>query len=200
MDSVAKAPITMCLSKATLAAGTTTTISTTGTTTFIIESFFYTKTAITNGATPTTDWVTGNAFIPIPVPGTTTGLGPSIPSAPTGGGYACAFTVGFDHSGNVKAIQGPIVALDTNGNFISAAPTLNPALGPAGPNPGSIAGGVSSDNDFCPIGFVVTKLGSAAVATWTFGTNNFSSVTGVTWSFNDISSLPDGGLANLTYA
>lgn len=200
MDVVAKAPITLCLTKATLAAGTTTTISTTGTTTFLIESFFYTKTAITNGATPTTDWVTGNAFIPIPIPGTTTGLGAGIPSAPTAGGYACAFTVGFDHSGNVKAIQGPIVALDTNGNFISAAPTLNPALGPAGPNPGTIAGGVQADNDFCPIGFVVTKLGSAAAATWTFGTNNFSSVTGVTWSFNDIASLPEGGLSNLTYA
>ena len=200
MDAVAKAPITMCLSKATLAAGSTTTISTTGTTTYIIESFFYTKTAITNGATPTTDWVTGNAFIPIPIPGTTTGLPGGVPTAPTAGGYACAYTIGFDHSGNVKAIQGPIVALDTNGNFISAAPTLNPALGPAGPNPGAIAGGVSADNDFCPIGFVVTKLGSAAAATWTFGTNNFSSVTGYTWSFNDVSTLPDGSLSSLTYA
>lgn len=198
MDVVTKAPITMCMSKATLAAGTTTTISTTGTTTFLIESFFYTKTAITNGATPTTDWVTGAAFIPIPIPLTSTGLGPSIPGPCAA--YACAYTIGFDHSGNVKAIQGPIVGIDANGNFISAAPTLNPALGPAGPNPGSIAGGVSANNDFCPIGFVVTKLGSAAVATWTFGTNNFSSVTGVTWSFNDICSLPDGGLAALTYA
>ncbi len=198
MDAVAKAPITMCLSKATLAAGTTSTISTTGTTTFIIESYFYTKSALSSVASPTTDWVTGNAFIPIPIPLTNTGLPPGVPGACAG--YACAYTVGFDHSGNLKAIQGPIVGIDANGNFISAAPSLNPALGPAGPNPGSIAGGVSANNDFCPIGFVVTKLGSAAVATWTFGTNNFSSVTGVTWSFNDISSLPGNSLSNLTYA
>lgn len=198
MDTVAKAPVTMCLSKATLAAGTTSTLSTTGTTTYLIESFFYTKGALSSVATPTTDWVTGNAFVPIPIPLTSTGLPPGVPGACAG--YACAYTIGFDHSGNLKAIQGPIVGLDANGNFISGGPTLSPALGPAGPNPGSIAGGVSPNSDFCPIGFVVTKLGSTAVATWTFGTSNFSSVTGVTWSFNDISSLPDGGLANLTYA
>lgn len=198
MDIAAKAPITMCLSKASLAAGTTTTISTTGTTTYLIESYFYTKTAITNGATPITDWVTGNAFVPIPIPLTSTGLPPGVPGACAG--YACAYAIGFDHSGNIKAIQGPIVGLDANGSFISAAPSLNPAMGPAGPNPGTIAGGVSANNDFCPIGFVAVKLGSAAVATWTFGTNNLSSVTGVTYSFNDISTLPDGGLSNLTYS
>lgn len=198
MDVVAKAPISMCLSKATLAAGTTTTISTTGTITYLIESFFYTKTAITNGATPTTDYVTGNAFVPIPIPLTSTGLPPSVPGACAG--YACAYTVGLDHSGNIKVIQGPIVGLDANGNFISAAPSLSPSLGPAGPNPGTIAGGVSADNDFCPIGLIAVKLGASAVATWTFGTNNLSSVTGVTYSFNDCASIPDGGLANLTYA
>ncbi len=197
-DAVAKAPITMCLSKATVAAGTTSTISTTGTTTFIIESFFYTKAALSSVASPTTDWVTGNAFIPIPIPLTTTGLPPGVPGGCAG--YACAYTLGFDTGGNLRAIQGPIVGLDANGNFISSAPSLNPAMGPAGPNPGSNAGGVSQNNNFCPIGFVVTKLGASAVATWTFGSNNFSSVTGVTWSFGDIASLPDGGLSNLTYA
>lgn len=198
MDTVAKAPVTLCLSKATLAAGTTSTVSTTGTTIFAIESFFYSKTAITNGATPTTDWVTGNAFVPIPIPLTSTGLPPGVPGACAG--YACAFAVGFDHSGNIKVIQGPIVGLDANGNFISAAPTLNPALGPAGPNPGAIAGGVQADNDFCPIGFIAVKLGSTAVATWTFGSNNWAGVTGVTTSFNDIIALPEGGLSALTYS
>lgn len=197
MDSLAKAPLTLCLSKATLAAGTTSTLSTTGTTTYLIESLFYSKGAITNGATPTTDWVTGNAFIPIPIPLTSTGLPGGIPASAAG--YACAFTVGLDHSGNLKAIQGPIVGIDVNGNF-TAAPSLSPSLGPAGPNPGTIAGGVPADNDFCPIGYVVTKLGSAAVATWTFGTNNFSSVTGVTWSFGDIATLTGRPLSGLTYA
>ena len=198
MDTVAKAPVTMCLSKATLAAGSTTTISTTGTTTYIIDSFFYTKGALTNQATPTTDWSTGNAFIPIPVPLTSTGLPGSIPAACAG--YACAYAVGFDHGGNVKVIQGPIVGLDANGNFISSAPSLPPSLGPAGPNPGTIAGGVPANNDFCPIGFIAVKLGSAAVAPWTFGTNNLSSVTGVTYSFNDVSTLPGNSLSSLTYA
>ena len=198
MDIAAKAPVTMCLSKATLAAGTTTTISTTGTTTYLIESLFYSKTAITNGATPTTDWVTGNAFIPIPIPLTSTGLPGSIPAACAG--YACAYAVGFDHSGNIKVTQGPIVGLDANGSFISAAPSLSASFGPAGPNPGTIAGGVPADNDFCPIGFIAVKLGSSAVATWTFGTNNLSSVTGVTYSFNDCASLTSRPLANLTYA
>lgn len=198
MDTVAKAPVTMALVKAGLAAGTTTTISTTATVQFLIESLFYSKTAITNGATPTTDWSTGNAFIPIPIPLTSTGLPFGVPGACAG--YACAYAVGFDHSGNVKVIQGQIVGLDANGNFISAAPSLNPSLGPAGPNPGTIAGGVTADNDFCPIGFIAVKLGSTAVATWTFGTNNLSSVTGVTFSFNDCATLPGRPLANLTYA
>jgi hypothetical protein len=41
--------------KVALAAGTTTTISTTGTTTYGINGKAYSKAAITNGATPTTD-------------------------------------------------------------------------------------------------------------------------------------------------
>ena len=196
MDTVAIGSLTMCLTKATLAAGTTTTVSTTGTTTYIIESIFYTKTALSNQATPTTDWSTGNAFIPIPIPLTTTGLPGGVPSA---AGYACAYAIGFDNTGAVRAIQGPIVGLDSNGNFIQAAPSLNPSLGPNGPNPGTIAGGVAADNNFCPIGFVAVKLGSTAVATWTFGTNNWSGVTGVTVSFNDIATLPNGGLYSLTY-
>lgn len=199
MDTVAKAPLTMCFAKAGLAAGTTTTISTTATVPYCIESVFATsKTAITNGATPTTDWSTGNPFVPIPIPLTTTGLPGSVPAACAG--YACAYAVGFDHSGNVKVIQGPIVGLDANGNFISAAPSLNPSLGPNGPNPGTIAGGVTADNDFCPIGIIAVKLGSTAVATWTFGTNNLSGVTGVTYSFLDVASLTGRPLANLTYA
>ena len=198
MDTVSKAPVTMCFSKASLAAGTTSTISTTGTTTYAIESVFYSKTAITNGATPTTDWVTGNAFVPIPIPLTATGLAAGVPGPVSG--YACAFTIGFDNAGNVKAIQGPIMGLDANGNFISGSPTLNPALGPNGPNPGSIAGGVQANNNFCPIGAIVVKLGSTAVATWTFGSNNWAGVTGVTTSFLDLVSLPEGALSNLTYA
>lgn len=102
MDVQASAPVTMCLSKVTLAAGTTTTLSTTGTTTYAIRGKAYTKTAITNGATPTTDWATGNAFIGVVA------------------NYGCVFAVGFDASGNVKVVQGTIVPLDSSGAFINA--------------------------------------------------------------------------------
>lgn len=178
MDLQSAIPVTMNFSKATLAAGTTTTISTTGTTTFAIRGKFYTKTAITNGATPTTDYATGLAFVPIPIPLSS----PNLPGVPNGAaGYGCVYTVGFDSSGNVKVIQGTIAALDGSGNFITA-----PQFGGLGP-----AGSGSTNNNFCPIGYIIVKLGSTAVATWTFGTNNLSSVTGVTYTFVDIATLPD---------
>lgn len=171
MDNQAFASGTYNLTKGSLAAGTTTTISTTGTITYAILGKLYTKTAITNGATPTTDYATGLAFKPIPIPATAPNLAL---------GYGSVFVVGFDHSGNVKVIQGGIEALDVNGNFINA-----PQFGGLGPN-----GNATTDNDFCPIGYIVVQLGSTAVATWTFGTNNLSSVTGVTYTFVDISTLP----------
>lgn len=177
MDYQAAVPATFCLSKVTLAAGTTTTISTTGTTTFCIGGKAYTKTAITNGATPTTDYATGLAFIPIPIPLSS----PNLPGVPNGAaGYGCVYTVGFDSSGNVKVIQGQIAALDGSGNFITA-----PQFGGVGP-----AGSGSTNNNFCPIGYIIVKLGSTAVATWTFGTNNLSAVTGATYIFQDLITLP----------
>lgn len=172
MDMQQAVPVTMCFSKASLAAGTTTTISTTGTTTYAIKGKFYTKTAITNGATPTTDFATGASFLPIPIPNTAPNLGL---------GYASIYTVGLDSSGNTKVVQGSIVALDVSGNFINA-PQFG-ALGGVGID--------STTTDFCPIGYIIVKLGSTAVATWTFGTNNLSGVTGVTYTFVDIATLPD---------
>ncbi len=197
MDTVAKAPLTMALASFAFAEGSNANINTTGTNAYIIEGFFYSRTALTNQALPATDYATGNAFIAMPVPGTTTGLGPSIPSAPTGGGYACALTLGFNAAGTLLAIQGPIVAIDTNGNFISASPSLSPSLGPPGPNPGTTAG-IQADNDFCPCGFIVVKSGSAAVAAFTPGTTVWST-TGYTTSLGNIASLPGRSLANLTY-
>ncbi len=198
MDTVAKAPLTFNPQSFTFAEGSASAqITTTGTNAYVIESFFYSRTALSNQAFPTTDYATGNAFIAMPVPGTTTGLPPSVPSAPTGGGYACALTLGFNAAGTLLAIQGPIVAIDTNGNFIGGAPSLSPSLGPPGPNPGTTAG-ISADNDYCPCGFIVVKSGSAAVAAFTPGTTAWST-TGYTTSLGNISSLPGRSLANLTY-
>ncbi len=101
MDRLTAAPLTMCLSKVTLAAGTTTTISNTGTTTFMIKGFMYTKAAMTNVATPTVDHSRGDAAFRGIV-----------------ANQGTVFTVGFDAAGNVKVGQGQIKALDVNGNFI----------------------------------------------------------------------------------
>lgn len=179
MDQLAATPITMCLSKVTLAAGTTSTISTTGTTVFAIRGKAYSKTAITNGATPTTDWATGNAFIPIPVPLST----PNIPSVPNGAaGYSGIFMVGFDHSGNIKVIQGSIVANDGNTTTPVLAQAMN--FGATGPSPGTTQ--PANYNDFCPIGYIIVSLDSAATAAWTFGTSSLSSFTGGHWTFVDV--------------
>jgi len=163
MDTQAFSPVTMCLSKVALAAGTTTTISTTGTTIYSIRGKAYSKAAITNGATPTTDWATGNAFLPVSQ------------------NQGSIFMVGLDHSGNVKVIQGTVTALDSGGNFITA-----PQFGGDGPS-----GSATTDGDFCPIGYIVIQAGSTAVGTWTFGTNNLSSVTGLTYTFVDVVGWPD---------
>lgn len=165
MDQQSSIPATMCLSKVTLAAGSTTTLSTTGTTTFCIRGKAYTKAALSSQATPTTDWSTGAAFAPVLA------------------NYGSVFAIGFDRSGNLKAIQGTVVPLDNTGAFINA-----PQFGGLGPS-----GSGSTDNDFCAIGYIVIKAGSTADATtgWIFGTSNMSSVTGITYTFVDVITLPD---------
>lgn len=150
MDTLSLRPITGCLSKVTLAAGTTTTISTTGTTTFAIKSKAYTKAAITNGATPTTDALTGSAFT-----GITANQGTVV-------------VIGLDKDGNIKAAQGSVESLDVSGNFV---------LAPSFPN---------IPDTMCPIGYIVLKGGSTLSGTWTFGSSNLSSVTGMTYTFVDV--------------
>lgn len=165
MDLQQFQPVTMCMSKVTLAAGSTTTLSNTGTITYAIRSKAYTKSAMTNAATPTTDYATGNAFLPVPA------------------NYGSVFIIGLDSSGNLKAIQGTVVPLDSSGNFVNA-----PQFGGFGP-----AGSGSTDNDFCPIGYLIIKAGATASSSpgWTFGSSNMSSVTGITYTFGDLVGWPD---------
>jgi hypothetical protein len=154
MDLQQLSPLTLALGKAALAAGTTTTISTTGTLAYAIGGIGYSKSAITNGATPTTDFATGAAFT-----GITANQGTVV-------------LIGLDASGNVKACQGAVQALDVSGNFILAPQFPSPVDG------------------FCPIGYIVLKGGSTLVGSWTFGTNNLSSVTGMTYTFVDCIGWP----------
>ena len=123
-------------------------------------SKIYTKTAITNGATPTTDISTGAAFVPLPIP----------TSAADAKG--CVFVVALNAGGDVKVAQGPLVNVAdvTNGDAMYVFPRLADSL--------------------CPVGYIIVKGSSTQVATWTFGTNNLSGVTGMTYVFGDLSSLP----------
>lgn len=165
MDNHQASSPTLCFSKVTLAlTSAATTLSTTGTTTYCIRGKAYTKTAITNGATPTTDWATGAAFNAV-----VTNKG-SI------------FIVGFDASGNVKAIQGSITDLDASGAFVTA-----PIFGGFG-----VVGSGANAGNFCPIGYVTVKAGSTSSASgWLFGTSNFTGVTGVTCAAVDVCAWPD---------
>lgn len=85
------------------------------------------------------------------------------------------YVIGFNAAGTMKVAQGTIESLDTSGNFVNA-PQF-PGL----------------PNDFAPASYLVIKAGSTANATtgWIFGTSNNSAVTGITYTFVDISSLPD---------
>lgn len=159
MEALNATGLTMTTMKATLAAGTTTTYSTTGTTLFSIQGKAYSKAAVTNGATPTTDATTGSAFAALAI------------------GTGSVFVYGYDSGGNIKVSQGEVVTLDAAGNFIDA------------PNFPAIP------DTMCPFAYQLIQLAPAtattpAVATWTFGTNNQASVTGVTYTRVDVMTLP----------
>jgi hypothetical protein len=102
MDVQSAAPQTLCLSYITLAAGSTSTLSNTGTTTYGILGKAYTKAAMSNATTPTTDAATGLAFLPVPA------------------NYGSIFMIGFNAAAALKCVQGTVVPLNNLGAFINA--------------------------------------------------------------------------------
>ena len=102
MDQLQQVPLTLCLAKAGLAAGTTNTLSTTAALTYGIKGKAYSKAAITNGATPTIDAASGAAFVPIAA------------------NQGTVIVLALDANGNLNAAQGQVQALDVAGNFILA--------------------------------------------------------------------------------
>lgn len=102
MDQLASAPGTLCLSKITLAAGSTTTLSNTGTTVYGINGRAYSKAAMSNAATPTTDAATGNAFLPVPA------------------NYGSVYLIGFNAAAALVVVQGSVTPLNNLGAFINA--------------------------------------------------------------------------------
>ena len=155
-DNLVQPSITQVTTFAGLSAGTTTTISTANTIQYCLRGKAISpKTAITNGATPTTDAATGLAFTPL--------------SANQG----TVILLGLDASGNLKACQGSVQALDSSGAFI---------LAPQFPNaPDTVA----------IFGYIVLKAGATLSGTWTFGSSNLSGVTGMTYAFTNLMGLPD---------
>jgi hypothetical protein len=158
MNPVEMRGLNMAMLAAGLAAGTTTTLSTTATVPFCINGKAYSKTAITNGATPTTDAANSLAFRPVP--------------ANTGS----VFVACFDASGNVKVCQGEVTNLDPASGLFTNAPEF-PTI----------------PDTLTPIGYIIIKAASTYVATttgWLFGTHNLSAVTGITYTFVDVMTLP----------
>jgi len=146
----------IALGKATLAAGTTTTISTTGTLPYAIQGQVYSRTALSNQAltSPTLDVSTGKAFLPIVAD------------------QACIILFALDASGNVRASQGPIVKLSevTDKQSAVSFPSL--------------------PDNWTQFGYLYAQGGTTLSGTWTFGTNNLSSVTGMTYTFRDLTLIP----------
>lgn len=116
MDILLSAGSTQGISTPVLAAGSTTTLSTTGAINTTIRGRNVTKTALSNTASPTTDANTGAAFVAIPAL------------------KCCNFIVGVDINGNLKAIQGRQEDLNSDGSyrFLPQFPPVPSDFGPFG--------------------------------------------------------------------
>lgn len=144
------------------ATGAVTTYDTTVTINYVIDGKISTKTAITTGTTPTTDYNTGAAF-PALVGGA------SVAGAY---GHGCAVVWGLIAGGTVKCIMGPHESLDVNGAFINA-PQF-PGIPEA----------------FTPFAYQILKSGATASATAIiFGTANWNA-TGFTNAIVNVAELP----------
>jgi hypothetical protein len=163
MDYLAHRGATASLSNGLLVAGTTSTLTTTVTIIPVLDGKFQTTlAAITNQAHPTTDFNTGAAFVAMVG-------GNSVANTP---GQGCIVVYGLS-AGVVKAVQGPIKALDMQGNFSNGQAPDFPAI-PA---------------NFVPFAYVVMKAGATAGLSIIVGTSNWNA-TGFTQAFVNVYQLP----------
>lgn len=174
MDMLAGAGGNQVLTKAALAAdaGSVSTYSTTGTMVFAIKGKTYTKAAVTNGTTPTTDINTGAAFVKLVG-------GNSVANTP---GQGTVFLWLINAAGTVAVAQKLIspgypqaYPLDMQGNF--AQPFGKPDW-PAIPE------------GYIPFAVMTVKAGATAAVSWVFGSGNWNA-TGVTVAVSDLNTLPD---------
>lgn len=153
---------TMCMSSGLLTAtGGVATHDTTVTITYAVKGKAATKTSITTGTTPTTDHVTGAAFIAMVG-------GNSVANTP---GEGCIVAWGLQFDGTVKCAQGPIHKLDMQGNFLTA-PSFPPIK-----------------EDVAIFAYQVLKAGATAAVSIVFGTANWNA-TGYTNVIQNVMGLP----------
>lgn len=153
--------ITAAFSKCGLAVGTTSTITAATATTYAIQGKTYTETLGSNQTHPTTDATTGAAFVAVQP------------------GYGCALVYGFTSAASsVACVQGQPQALtgSTNGSNAACKFITAPNFGPI-------------PDDFCPIGYVILKVGSAASA-FTPGTSSWNASNVGTGTPVSVTTLP----------
>lgn len=163
MDALSATGMNFCTTSGLLtAAGAETVYDTTVTINYVIDGKIATKAAVTDGVTPTTDYVTGLAF-PALVGGA------SVANTP---GKGCIVVWGLIAGGTVKCVMGRHEALDMAGNFVNAPqfPTV--------------------PKDMVPFAYQVLKAGATASATAiVFGTANWNA-TGFTNVIQNVAFLP----------
>jgi hypothetical protein len=151
----------MCAGKAGLAAGTTTTLTIGTTVAFSIGGRAYSKTNASNIATPTTDALTGAAFVPV---------------QPNQGSV---FVVALDSGGNLKIAQGSVVALDGAAGGSTALFSNTPPQFPTLPD------------TLTAIGYIVTKVGASGSTWTFGSSNLAGPPSNVLHTYVDCFVLPD---------
>lgn len=160
MDFLAHRGFKGSLSNGLLVAGTTSTLTTTVTIIPVDDGKYKTTlTAITNQAHPTTDFNTGLAFVAMVG-------GNSVANTP---GQGCIVVYGLV-AGVVKAVQGPIAALDMQNNFRWDAPQFP-----------------SIPDTFVPFAYVVMKARAVDGVSIIVGTTAWASFS---QSFVNVMQLP----------
>lgn len=154
---------TGCLISCTLAAGSTTTVGSTGTFYYAIKGKGYTAAAWSTTGTPTTDAATGAAFKGVLK------------------GFGSVFVYGLDHSGAIKCAQGSIVPLDTSTSTYAWSNSAAPQF-PELPDDFCPVGYLT----------ILAGSTADATTGWIQGTSNQASVTGITYARHDVAlGMPD---------
>lgn len=163
MDKLALQGLTAQFGNATMLGVAGTTINLSVATTYSIRGKMYSKAVSNTEATPTTDLVTGAAFLPV------NDLKASL------------FVICLDESGGLAAVQGKVVDTDAAGTILTGLefPQVPETVGTKGYCPiGYLVVKASA-------AYVATSTG------WLFGTHNTTGVTGITYTFVNCSTLPD---------